>query len=275
MKNVLTLCLAMAVVALVGCASNKAALPDKDEPNQIVDIIIDNDSDSMVLYIQANQLLNYTEDRMTNPTGIVFSFPDTKIDSIRGLYTPPENEVIRYIRADAHAVNESPVATIYIALQADTPYGVTQNNDRLQVTFPRQPALSNKIAPPEKPAEVKPQPQPVQKIVSTATVLRTVAIESHKDTIAIDVIADGTISKYKSFILDKPARIVFDFFKIRSPHFVEQKIRVQSKVARQIRYCGHPDKLRLVIDTQKEYLSKYSSASTDTGLIIRVGKSQE
>jgi hypothetical protein len=35
MKNVLTLCLIMAVVVLVGCASNKAALPDKDEPNQI------------------------------------------------------------------------------------------------------------------------------------------------------------------------------------------------------------------------------------------------
>jgi hypothetical protein len=134
------------------------------------------------------------------------------------------------------------------------------------------PALSNQIATPKKPAEVKPEPQKAQKLMPTATVLVKVNTTSQEDALAVDVVTDGAITKYNAFTMDKPARIVFDIFRIKSPHLVEQKIRVQSKVARQIRYCGHPDKLRLVIDTQKEYLSEYSSASTDTGLMIRVGK---
>jgi hypothetical protein len=275
MNKILALGLILTIFAFIGCASHYAALPDRDESNQIVGITIDNDSDVLNLNIQANQSLNYTEDRISKPMGIVFSFSDTKIDGLRGLYTPPENGVIRYIRADAHAVNESPVATVYISLKADTPYGVTQNNGRLQVTFPMQPVLASKIAMHKKPAEVKPEPQKTQNLLPTATVLVKVNTESHEDALAVDVVADGTITKYNAFTLDKPARIVFDIFKIKSSHFEEQKIRVRSKVARQIRYCGHPDKLRLVIDTQKEYLSKYSSASTDTGLIIKVGKLQE
>ena len=275
LNNLMTLGLILAVVAFVGCASHDAALPDRDETNQIVKIIIDNGSDSLNLNIQANQSLNYAEDKIANPNGIVFSFPDTKIGDLRGLITLPENEVISYIRADAHGVNGSPVATIYIALKAEAPYGVTQDNDRLQVVFPRQPALANKIALQEKPAEVKPEPQKVQKLLPPATVLVKVNTESQADMLAVDVVADGTIADYNAFTLDKPARIVFDIFKIKSPYSIEQKIRVQSKVARQIRYCGHRDKLRLVIDTQKEYLSKYSSASTDTGLIIKIGKLRE
>lgn len=274
MKKTLTLGLILTVAAFIGCASHDTSLSDRDESNQIVEIIIDNDSDTLNLNIQASQSLNFTEDIISNPKGIVFSFPDTKIDGLRGLYTPPENEVIRYIRADSHAVSESPVATVYIALKAETQYGVTRDNGRLQVTFPMQQALSNKIVRHNKPAEEKPESPKVQK-PSIATGLVKVNAESQEDALAIDVVADGTIADYNAFTLDEPARIVFDIFKIKSLHSVEQKIRVQTKVARQIRYCGHPDKLRLVIDTRKEYLSKYSSVSTDTGLKIKVGKMQE
>jgi hypothetical protein len=275
MIKFLTPGLMLTFVALIGCASHGAALPDRDEINQIFEITIDNDSHSLNLNIQATQSLNYTEDRIANPRGIVFSFPDTKIDGLRGLYTPPENEVIRYFRADAHAVNASPVATIYISLKADTQYGITRDDGRMQVAFSLQPAISNKIAPHKKPAEVKPEPQKDQKLLPTATELVKINTESHEEALAVDVVTDGIITKYNAFTIDNPARIVFDIFNIKSPHLAEQIITVQSKVARQIRYFGHPDKLRLVIDTRTEYLSKYSSASTDTGLIIKVGKLQE
>jgi len=274
MNKTLALGLILTVAAFIGCASHDTSRSDRDESNQIVEIKIDNDSDSLNLNIQVSQSLNFTEDIISNPKGIVFSFPDTEIDGLRGLYTPPENEVIRYIRADAYAVSESPVATVYIALKAETQYGVIRDNGRLQVTFPMQPTLSKNLVRHDKPAEEKPKPQEVQKL-STATVLVKVNAESHEDALAVDVVADGTIANYNVFTLDEPARIVFDIFKIQNLHSAEQKIRVQSKVARQIRYCSHPDKLRLVIDTQEEYLSKYSSISTDTGLIIKVGKLQE
>jgi len=152
MNNILSLGLILTVAAFIGCASHDTSRSDRAKSNQIVGITFDIDSDSLILNIQANQLLNYTEDRIANPNGIVFSFPTTKIDGLKRLYTPPENEVVRYCRADAYAVNMSPIATIYISLKTDTPYLVTRENDSLQVTFHRQSALSNTIAPQEKPA---------------------------------------------------------------------------------------------------------------------------
>ena len=271
-KDLLTLGLVLTAVALVGCVSHDAARSDRDEFNQIVDIAIDNDPESLILNIQANKPLNYTEDRIADPNGIVISFPGTKIGGLKGLYTLPENEIVRYVRADTYAVNELPVATIYIALQADTPYGVTRDDAGLRVTFSRHPGLSDKTAPRAKPAEIKPEPPGIAKLPPTATALVSVNTKTYQDALALDIVADGTITEYHAFTIENPARIVFDIFKLESPYFAEQIIKVQSKMARQIRYCGHPDKLRLVIDTHKEYLSKYSSTSTDTGLMITVGK---
>jgi len=51
----------------------------------------------------------------------------------------------------------------------------------------------------------------------------------------------------------------------------EQRIAVKGGPVDQIRYLGYPDKVRLVIHTQKPYLTQYSAEPTDTGLVIRVG----
>jgi hypothetical protein len=72
--------------------------------------------------------------------------------------------------------------------------------------------------------------------------------------------------------MKNPARIVFDLYNIKSPHSREQKIKVQSTEVKQVRYFGHPDKLRLVIETQQKYLSQYTSVPTETGIIIHVGE---
>jgi hypothetical protein len=40
---------------------------------------------------------------------------------------------------------------------------------------------------------------------------------------------------------------------------------------KRIRYFGHPDKLRLVLETSDAVLSNYASFPTQTGLFIQVG----
>jgi hypothetical protein len=104
-----------------------------------------------------------------------------------------------------------------------------------------------------------------------ATALRTVTTETLEDTATVNVKANGAIKNYKAFTLVNPDRIVFDIYKIKSPHQNEQKIAVQSKWIKQIRYYGHPNKLRLVIEALNISDSKYSSVSTDSGLLISVG----
>ena len=88
----------------------------------------------------------------------------------------------------------------------------------------------------------------------------------------MDVVADGIIENYDSFTLGEPGRIVFDLYQVKSPQVKEQKIAVQSEWIKRMRYFGHPDKLRLVIETNPKNRPTYSSESTTTGLTIRVGE---
>lgn len=104
-----------------------------------------------------------------------------------------------------------------------------------------------------------------------ATRLESVYITALAEGIEITIIADGMIDGYKAFTLDQPARIVFDLPRIRSPFKKSQTIDADSEWATRVRYFGYPDKVRLVIDTQKAYLSTYTAHTQSDGLKIYVG----
>jgi len=87
----------------------------------------------------------------------------------------------------------------------------------------------------------------------------------------VEVKADTAINAYKSFILDRPPRIVFDLYNLKSPYKTEQAVSVASPWIKRIRHFAHPDKVRLVLETHKNYLSKYAAFPNDTGLLIHVG----
>lgn len=266
--------LALMIVLSVGCASQDAAISGSNEPSQIVDIIIHEDHDSLILSIRGNQTLTPTEDRQIEPKKIELYFPATGLDSVRGRFVPPDNDIISSIIIIEDDENETINSTIYIALKVDSPYTVTPDKDGLLITFNKTPALPEQIIPQTPPAEKNPKPQlakPAQKSMPIATVLRRVTAEPLENAVEVNVQADGTIKEYKAFTMVNPDRIVFDLYNIKSPQQQEQKVAVQSKWIKRIRYYGHPDKLRLVIETHQEYPSQYSSSSTDTGLIIHIG----
>ena len=145
-------------------------------------------------------------------------------------------------------------------------------NNTLKIIFPKAIAFSNDTKPQKKLAGKKPELKRTEINRPAATRLISVTATPLKNNLVVSVQADGTIKDYKSFNLDNPARIVFDMFNIKSPNKREQIIVVESKWVKRIRHFGHPDKVRLVLDTKKENLSKYSAHPTDTGLLIHVGK---
>ena len=262
----------MIALSVVGCASQDAAVSAGSDSRQINDIIINENSDSLILSIRGNRKLTHTEESSANSKEIVLFFPATGIDGVKGRFVPPHNDIISFILAGERVENETTNSTIYITLKTETPYGVTSDTDGLQVTFPqKKPAPPDKKKPHKKPAENEPEPRSAQQSVPAATVLRTVTTDSIANAVAVNVKADGTIINYKAFTLVNPDRIVFDFYNIKSPYQKEHKIAVQSKWIKQIRYYGHPTKIRLVIETLNNTVSKYSSAPTDTGLMIHVG----
>ena len=89
----------------------------------------------------------------------------------------------------------------------------------------------------------------------------------------VNVSANGAIKDFKSFTIDgKQPRIVIDMFKIKSPYKKEQRLAVKSPWVNQVRHFGYPQKVRLVLDTPKASLAKYSASPTANGLMIHVGK---
>jgi len=263
------------IIALsVGCASQDAAVSGSHESRKIVDIIIHENPDSLTLGIRGNQKLVHRQDRQADSKKIVLYFPATGLESIRGRFVPVNNEIIRSIITTERVENKTTNSTVYIALKLDSPYAITPDKDGLLVTFSKKPTLPEKIKPQNKRAKKKPDPlpaKPAKQSTPAATVLHTVNTEALENSIAVNIKADGIIKKYKTFKLINPDRIVFDLYNLKSPRAKEQKIAVQSKWIKQIRYFGHPHKLRLVIETLNSSLSKYSSLSTDSGLLIQVG----
>jgi len=110
-------------------------------------------------------------------------------------------------------------------------------------------------------------------MAAPATRITAIGTTPLKNTIAINVKADGTIKNYKTFtIKGTPPRIVYDLYGLKSPYKGEQRIVVKSDWVTRVRHFGHADKVRIVLDTKKAYLNKYSATPVDNGLLIYVGQ---
>ena len=255
-----------------GCATQNPANVPSTETKQILDIIISESAEDLIVSVVGNQSLNHTETKQLDPIGVLFAFPDTSLAVGDTYFQSPDNDIIRFVQADEIFENDRTVARIFIALQQDTPHNLNQSETELQIVFAK-PIVAAKDADPLVISTEKVVPQKSESTsVAVATRLETVTTETFEDKIKVTIKADGTIKNYKSFTISKPPRIVFDLYDMKSPYVKERKIVVQSQWVKQIRYFGHPNKLRLVLDTHNEYLSKYSSTPTDIGLIIQIGE---
>jgi type IV pilus assembly protein PilQ len=203
--------------------------------------------------------------------GVLFHFPETALATDKTVTTPPENEIIGSVKASELVENKSTTSRIFIAMKTDAPYDLNPQDSGLQVSFPK--AAGGAAATPAAVAKKTAAQPPPKKNLPAASRLKTVTATPLKSNVVINVKADGAIKDYKSFTIDgKQPRIVIDMFKIKSPFKKEQRLAVKSPWVKQIRHFGYADKVRLVLDTPKASLAKYSAAPTANGLMIHVGK---
>ncbi|OQW99314.1 MAG: hypothetical protein BWK80_63190 [Desulfobacteraceae bacterium IS3] len=119
-----------------------------------------------------------------------------------------------------------------------------------------------------------PDPSPLTPHLSLtpATRIQSVYAAHEKENLKVVVGADGAVTKYKAFTIDSPPRIVFDIFNISSPYKEEKKVPVNSDRVWQVRYYAYPDRVRVVLDTKKQYLSKFFAYPFQDGLEVYVGE---
>jgi type IV pilus assembly protein PilQ len=265
---------------MAGCASqNTANVKSAEENKLITDLTTSEDAEAMIVTVKSGQTLTYTAIKQVFPLGVLFHFPETALDNIKEVYYPPENETISSIRA-TQIEKDGTTSRIFIALKKDLPYNIMPDETGMHISFPKSGQPAAEISSPDAQAqtadkglEPEPEPELEKKMAPPATRITAIGTTPLKKNIAINIKANGTIKNYKAFtIKETPPRIVYDLYGLKSPYKGEQRIVVKSDWVTRIRHFGHADKVRIVLETKKAYLNKYSATPVDNGLLIYVGQ---
>jgi hypothetical protein len=143
-----------------GCASNKTGEVKATGAKRITAITTDVSADSVIVAIDGNQPLTYTAIKQVFPMGVLFHFPETSLDDVKTVTTPPANEIIGSVKATELVEDKSKTSRIFIALKADAPYELKPQDSGLQVVFPRGPSPMPETAPVVKEEPLAQQPPP-------------------------------------------------------------------------------------------------------------------
>jgi type IV pilus assembly protein PilQ len=289
MFGILLLCV---TVVLSACAHPPGPQKSSDAApvRRIVGIETEDDSERFHVSIKASDLLTYTAVKHPSPPAVILYFPDTVLDTPQEFYRVAGETVsaIALSKVDA----DTPTSRVEISLIKDAPYEVTRNGSDFKISFRKAalpastPAENERPVQPAKPplplsgksgewggrAADRPENQTGQRDenLPAARVIKGVTAKNLENGIEISVTADGTIRNFHSFTIDKPARIIFDLFELKSPQKGEQQVPVQTPLLRSVRYFAYPDRLRILLDTHQEFLSAFSAVPAEDGLRIRM-----
>jgi len=274
-KNLFIVLMTSIITALLnGCESNIFSTPKPLISKSIIEILVTQDDKSWICIIKGNDTLTFSALNHISPTGVLLYFPDTTLDIPATDPIATANEIIGSIEAKEFIDGKSKNSRILIGLNMERPYNISPDENGLRISFPKtlvRPADDKTL---EISAETNAAETDEDGYLS-ASLLKTVTATSLINHIIVNVTADGTIAGYKSFIIDNPARIVFDIYNIKSTQKQGEALTVNSPWIKRIRYTPYPDKIRLVLDTEKQYLTNYFSFPTASGMLIYLGQMPE
>jgi type IV pilus assembly protein PilQ len=276
----------IAALALLvsSCATSYSTSQSQDnrpagavELKQINSLAVSEDDQKTILTITGSADLLFSDIRKSSPPTVSFYFPGTELVDIQAVY-PVDAHPIHDIQT-SEVVADGHTAKVTVNLTQDALYTVEQGLNGITVAFSRevlieeQPLASAEpsVAPASVP--VPPDPQMIE-AAAKGTCIEMVDFREQSDGIEIVIWADGTITDYSAFTVDNPPRIVFDIYGINSPYKGLQKVEVESKWVQGIRHFCYPEKLRVVLDTDRSYLTTFTSKPVKNGLLISVAETK-
>ncbi len=269
-----------------GCAAYNSGNADaNDEPTaatlkQIHTVAVSKDGDQTTMRIAGSPDLLFSDIRKSSPPTVSFYFPGTKLVDLEAVYEV-NSQPIQDIRT-SEVVADGHTAKITVHLSQDAAYSVDQTTEGIIVAFSRDVVIEENNLDPEDPVDaVDASPAPVEAIdpaileaAAKGTCIEMVDFKEQSEGVEIVILADGTITDYSAFTVDNPPRIVFDIYDITSPYKGLQKVNIESKWVKGVRHFCYPDKLRVVLDTDRPYLTTFTSKPVKNGLLISVAESK-
>jgi len=273
----MTGCIALFAMLVQGCASDHPATPIVTEPKRMInDIMTIQAADSLTVVVKGDQPLTYTLLPQDSPQALVIRFANTGLDRLGPIYFPPENMAVHSIRTEQISENGMEVRVV-LGLRGGIPYQLVPEENSLKVVFSKTKAPAP-IPTPRRGQQAPKQRPPSPAVQSAATasgVLKGVNVVSHGGGVAVHIRVDGQVTDYKAFTIDEPppAKIAVDLMGLRSAFRDEQRIPVEGQIVKQVRHFGHPDRVRVVVETEKAYLKNFSLKPVEDGMVLTVGTS--
>lgn len=273
----MTRLIALCAMLVQGCASGHPAAPIPAEPKRMInDIMTIKAADSLTVVVKGDQPLTYTLVQQDSPQALVIRFANTGFDRLGPVFFPPENMAVHSIRTEQISENGME-ARVVLGLKGGISYQLVPEENSLKVVFTKTKAPAPSPTPrrgQQTPKQRPPSPA-VQTALTASGVLKEVNVVSHSGGVAVYIRVDGNVKDYKAFTIDAPppAKIAVDLMGLRSAFREEQKIPVEGNIVKQVRHFGHPDKVRVVVETEKAYLKNFSLERVENGLVLKVGTS--
>ncbi len=121
--------------------------------------------------------------------------------------------------------------------------------------------------PPIPPAKPVPPPETVRKVKRIVNYV----FDKKKDSVTLDIIADGKFGDYDAFKLDSPPRLVLDIWGVDT-RYPKKSIPVETPLIKRVRIGQHPDKLRLVFETPGTPIPPYQINPINEKLVVSFGR---
>lgn len=225
-----------------------------------------------VVRVASDGIQDYFTYEIRSPDGIVVQVPGASLGSLEGRRTV-DVAPISEVRAVQKQGPTGPMAEILIILQKPVVYGVVSEYNQLFVHLEAQEggdttsatSVSKDVKVDDEPSAetlakrtlcksaggdtgVSPQVNPFA--APSAGRLMDLLVHRQEDGTRVVLVGDGELSKFNTFTLENPKRVVLDVWDVKSGLGTD-KIPVNSKELSKVRIGPKPDKVRLVFDVDE------------------------
>ncbi|OGQ47515.1 MAG: hypothetical protein A2W63_01195 [Deltaproteobacteria bacterium RIFCSPLOWO2_02_44_9] len=264
---------AYCLLSFTGCTSSNQQVKREGAVNiEKVSVV----GDGNEVLIKASGPLTYTAFKLPDPDRLVLDIPDADIEKVSGPLEP-NNDFISTITVTSYKEQTVlPIARVEIGLKegvnsevklVENSIVVSLNHEATQQEPPPQAAEPPAEEPQQEAAE-KEAPAAAKQEKKADKLLR---IETKKEggAIIIKIVGNGVIGDFNAFDIDKPAppRLVVDVWGVKNS-ITKRSLRVNSPMIKRVRVGEHPDKVRLVFDSNQKKLPSYTIERIEDTLVV-------
>src|SRR3989344_2904951 len=280
---------AYCLLSFTGCTSSNQQVKREGAVNiEKVSVV----GDGNEVLIKASGPLTYTAFKLPDPDRLVLDIPDADIEKVSWTLEP-NNDFISTITVTSYKEQTvAPIARVEIGLKkgvnsevklVENSIVVSLNHEATQQELPPQaaepPASVEEAVSEARAGTEEPQQEAAEKEAPAAAKQEKKAdkllrIDTKKEggAIIIKIVGNGVIGDFNAFDIDKPAppRLVVDVWGVKNS-ITKRSLRVNSPMIKRVRVGEHPDKVRLVFDSNQKKLPSYTIERIEDTLVVTAG----